>query len=103
MEVYEIEQLFGPPYTPTANPFVERIIGTTRREFLKQTYFYDADDLSRKLKEFSYYYNNFRVHEGIDGLTPNQKSGEIIQKTAAPEDLKWKKCCYGLYDIPFAA
>lgn len=52
MEMLDIEQLVGPHYTPTANPFVERLIGTTRREFLDKTPFWTKSDLENKLVRF---------------------------------------------------
>src|SRR5208282_931218 len=39
------------------HPFVERLIGTIRREFLDCAFFWNAVDLARKLHEFSDYYN----------------------------------------------
>jgi len=46
------------PYTPLSHPFVERLIGTIRREFLDHTLFRNATDLERKLETFRQYYNN---------------------------------------------
>jgi len=103
MEIYGIEEVSGPSYTPTANPFVERLIGTTRREFLANTYFWDDVDLRKKLACFADYYNNYRVHAGISGSTPFQKSGDREHKVCPPSKLTWKKCCHGLYNIPVAA
>jgi len=103
MDMLNIEEVFGPSYTPTANPFVERLIGTTRREFLDNTYFWDDVDLRRKLACFADYYNKHRVHEGISGSTPFQISGDREHKTCPASELSWKKCCYGLYKVPIAA
>ncbi len=64
------------PYTPLSHPFVERLIGTLRREFLDQTLFWNASDLERKLEKFRQYYNAHRVHTALDGNTPSETSGE---------------------------
>jgi putative transposase len=40
------------PHVPASHPFVERLIGTIRREFLDQVLFWHARDLERKLAEF---------------------------------------------------
>lgn len=103
MSILEIEEVFGPPYTPVANPFVERLIGTTRREFLDHILFWNQTDLERKLLDFKLYYNELRVHSGINGHTPSQKSEPRPTKTASPTNLKWKCCCHGLYCVPLAA
>jgi hypothetical protein len=36
MEILGIKEVRSIPFTPTSHPFVERAIGTTRREFLDQ-------------------------------------------------------------------
>ena len=38
------------PFVPLSHPFVERLIGTIRREYLDQTLFWTATDLENKLK-----------------------------------------------------
>jgi len=38
--------------TAWSHPFVERLIGTIRREFLDQTLFWNAVDLEKKLGMF---------------------------------------------------
>ena len=46
------------PYVPRSHPFVERLIGTIRREWLDRTHFWTASDLERKLLDFQRYYND---------------------------------------------
>ena len=101
----DIEQVFGPPYTPIANPFVERVIGTTRREFLDKTLFWNKQDLEGKLCKFKDYYNEHRVHSGINGIKPNHKydGKEPDRNLGSSENIRWKKVCNGLYQIPIAA
>jgi putative transposase len=43
-------------------PYVERLIGTIRREYLDRTLFCTAVDLESKLSEFKDYYNRHRTH-----------------------------------------
>jgi transposase InsO family protein len=58
------------PYTPRSHPFIERLIGTIRREFLDPTLFWNAVDLERKLGTFKDYYNRSRTHASLGGSTP---------------------------------
>ena len=45
---------------PVSHPFVERLIGTIRREYLDRTFFWNAVDLARKLGDFRVrYYRKF--------------------------------------------
>jgi putative transposase len=58
------------PYAPRSHPFVERLIGTIRRECLDSTLFWTAADLEMKLLEFQRYYNRYRAHAGLNGRPP---------------------------------
>jgi transposase InsO family protein len=55
------------PYVPMSHPFIERLIGTIRRELLDQIPFWHSRDLERKLGQFRDYYNNARTHHGLSG------------------------------------
>jgi hypothetical protein len=52
LRILEINEIKSIPYTPVSPPFVERLIGTIRREYLDQTLFWNSFDLARKLDEF---------------------------------------------------
>jgi transposase InsO family protein len=71
------------PYVPLSHPFVERLIGTTRREFLDHTLFWNARDLERKLGEFKEYYNEHRVHVWVANY--NFRSENRRLRRLAPE------------------
>lgn len=70
LRVIEIEQIKSVPYVPTSHPFIERLIGTIRREYLDRVFFWNGVDLTRKLAAFRDYYNGYRVHRSLDGTTP---------------------------------
>ncbi|TMH29430.1 MAG: transposase, partial [Betaproteobacteria bacterium] len=55
-------------------PFIERLIGTVRREYLDHVFFWNAIDLTRKLNAFADYYNSHRVHRSLDGTTPARRA-----------------------------
>jgi len=61
LHVLEIDEIKSVPYTPVSHPFVERLIGTVRREYLDRMFFWNALDLTRKLGEFAGYYNLHRA------------------------------------------
>ncbi len=54
LEVIEIKTV---PYVPLSHPFVERLIGTIRREYLDRTLFWTTADLENKLLDFRTYFN----------------------------------------------
>ena len=58
LRVLEVTEIKTVPYVPLSHPFVERLIGTLRREYLDQTLFWTTVDLDAKLTEFQHYYND---------------------------------------------
>jgi putative transposase len=98
LRVLEIEEVKSIPYTPVSHPFIERLIGTVRREFLDRVSFWNASDVTRKLRDFRDHYNAHRVHRALDGTTPRQRAG-------APPPLNqyaWRPHCRGLFQTPVA-
>jgi transposase InsO family protein len=91
------------PYTPLSHPFVERLIGTIRREFLDQTLFWNASDLERKLADFRKYYNSHRAHTALDGTAPAEMFEKRKIRLADISQFQWKSHCRGLYQLPVAA
>ena len=57
LRILEIDEIKTVPHVPLSHPFVERLIGTTRREFLDHVLFWNVRDLERKLADFQAYYN----------------------------------------------
>jgi transposase InsO family protein len=103
LRILGVREVKTVPYVPLSHPFVERLIGTTRREFLDQTLFWNARDLERKLGEFREYYNEDRVHGSHRGATPVEAAGEPTARRADPQRFRWKAYCRGLYELPMAA
>ena len=91
------------PYTPVSHPFVERLIGTIRREYLDRMFFWNAVDLTRKLGEFRDYYNADRVHRALAGSTPAQRAGAPSPVPASLDHYAWQQHCRGLFHTPIAA
>lgn len=90
-------------YTPVSHPFVERLIGTIRREFLDHVLFWTSTDLERKLAEFQGYYNAERIHASLGNATPVEFGGARNRKRADLSNHEWKTHCRGLVQLPIAA
>ena len=103
LRILEIDPIKSIPYTPISHPFVERLIGTVRRDFLDQTLFWNAVDLEKKLGVFLEYYNHSRVHASLKGDTPAQVSGESKPRKANLERYRWQTHCRELVQLPMAA
>jgi hypothetical protein len=100
LRVLEIEDIKSVPHVPMSHPFVERLIGSIRRELLDHTLFWTATDLENKLWEYQCYYNECRTHSGREGSTPIES---LDRKVIDINDYRWKKHCRGLFELPMAA
>ena len=70
LRVLQVTEVKSVPYVPLSHPFVERLIGTLRRECVDQLLFWSASDLEDKLVAFQDFYNAHRAHASLDGRTP---------------------------------
>jgi hypothetical protein len=84
-----------------SHPFVERLIGSVRRESLDQTFFWTATDLENKLRVYQHYYNVHRAHSGQDGATPVESGAS--NKVIDINHYRWEAHCRGLFELPVAA
>jgi putative transposase len=100
LRILSITEIKTVPYVPLSHPFVERLIGTIRRECLDRLLFWTATDLELKLSAFKQYYNRYRTHAALEGQTP-VKTPE--SRGISLKSYRWKKHCRGLYQTPIAA
>ena len=83
---------FGPggglhrPAIAWQNPFVERLMGSIRRESLDHVIVLNERHLQRILRDYVGYYHRSRTHLALDKDTPESRSvdawNEIIQRLA---------------------
>ena len=102
LRILDVREIKTVPYVPLSHPFVERLIGTIRRECLDRTLFWTAADLETKLLDFQRYYNGHRTHAGLDGRTPGS-STDPGGVRASVSSYRWQPHCRGLYQTPMAA
>jgi putative transposase len=100
LRILDVSEIKTVPHVPLSHPFVERLIGTVRRELLDQVPFWGARDLERKLRHFRDYYNHGRVHASLNGVTPICSTDRHV---IALDDYRWRSHCRGLYQLPAAA
>jgi len=97
-EIYSKQAVYS--YYTLSHPFVERLIGSVRRELLDQTLFWTATDLENKLRDYQCYYNESRTHSGRQGATPIESAGK---KVVDINNCRWEMHCRGLFELPVAA
>jgi transposase InsO family protein len=102
LRILDVTEIKTVPYVPLSHPFVERLIGTIRRECLDRTLFWTAADLETKLFDFQRYFNRHRTHAGLDGRTP-EPGTDLGSVGANVQSYRWQAHCRGLYQTPRAA
>jgi len=100
LRILDVTEIKTVPYVPLSHPFIERLIGTIRRECLDRLLFWTGADLEGKLTAFKGYYNEYRSHSGLNGKTPVE-GGHA--KSIDFKSYGWKQHCRGLYQTPMAA
>ena len=105
LRILGVKEIKTVPFVPFSHPFVERLVGTVRREYLDQTPFWNAGDPERKLDSFQEYYNRYRVHQGfmVRGQVPAPEADSEHQPAAHLDDYRWKSYCRGSFQLPMAA
>ena len=100
LQVLDIEEDKSLPRVPMSHPFVERLIGSIRRELLDQILFWTGTDLENTLQNYQCYYNEHRTHFGRDGAAPVGSGSETV---ADINSYRWENHCRGLFQLPVAA
>jgi len=103
LRILEIDEIKTVPHAPLSHPFVERLIGTMRRECLDHVLFWNGRDLERKLAEFQAYYNAARSHASLEGHTPLIFANKDAVAPADLNHVRWNPYCGGLVQLPVAA
>jgi putative transposase len=72
----DIEQVLTSARSPWQNPYVERVIGSIRRECLDHVIIFNERHLRRVLQEYFDYYHYSRTHLGLAKDCPEPRSVE---------------------------
>src|ERR1700686_5467975 len=102
LRVLGVTEIKTVPYVPLSHPFVERLIGTLRHEYLDRILFWTTVDLDAKLTEFQHYYNGHRTHAGLEGGLP-EPGADGPTSPIDFQSYRWRRHCRGLYQTPIAA
>jgi putative transposase len=91
-----IEEVLIAPRSPWQNPYVERVIGSIRRDMLDHVIVLNEPHLRRLLTDYLPYYHGFRTHLSLamDGPVPRAvelpEAGEVVVPTYSPS---WEGHC----------
>ena len=86
-----IKQLLSAPRSPWQRAYVERVIGTIRRECLDHLIVFNEASLSRHVQAFIGYYHRTRTHLALEKDTPDPRR----RRAASSQCRKWAACITG--------
>jgi putative transposase len=76
LECMGVEEVLIAPRSPWQNPYVERLIGSIRRECLDHVIVLDEAHLKRVLGSYFSYYHRTRTHRSLDDNAPCPRAVE---------------------------
>jgi len=105
LRILGIEEIKSVPHSPTSHPFIERLIGTVRREYLEEMLFWGEADLVLKLQQYVAFYNEERIHYAFrEGRTPAEKiAGQAVPPAINLKQYAWRSHCNGMFKTPISA
>ena len=79
-QVMGIHEVKTAPRSPWQNPYVERLIGTLRRECLDHFVVFNATHRRRLLRDYLIYYHSARTHLSLDKDAPEPRAVERLDQ-----------------------
>src|SRR5690349_20978644 len=83
LEVMNIDEALSAPRSPWQRAYVERVIGSMRRECLDHVTIFDEDSLRRTLHSYFSYYHRSRLHLSLDKDSLDSRPVQSIGTVAA--------------------
>ena len=101
VESLGIDEVVTAPASPWQNPYVERVIGTLRRELFDHVIVLNERHLKRLMSSYLDYYHPWRTHQSLDRDAPD---GRPIRSAEAGDVVEYP-AVHGLhhYYLPMAA
>lgn len=72
LQEMDMKHIYTKPYRPQTNGKIERFWKTLKEDFVEDSLFNDKEDLKNELLGFIAYYNEYRPHSSLNGLTPKE-------------------------------
>jgi putative transposase len=83
VEVMNIKEVLSAPRSPWQRAYVERVIGSIRRECLDHVIVVDEESLRRTLRSYFSYYHRSRLHLSLDKDSPDSRSVQSVGRVIA--------------------
>ena len=83
VEIMNIKEVLSAPRSPWQRAYVERVIGSIRRECLDHVIVLDEEGLRRVLASYIGYYHRSRLHLSLDRDSPDPRPVQSVGKIVA--------------------
>jgi transposase InsO family protein len=83
VEIMNINEVLSAPRSPWQRAYVERVIGSIRRECLDHVIVFDEESLRRTLRLYFSYYHGSRLHLSLNRDSPDSRSVESVGRVIA--------------------
>jgi putative transposase len=81
--VMNIHEVLSAPRSPWQRAYVERVIGSIRRECLDHVIVYSEESLRRTLRSYFSYYHHSRLHLSLDKDSPDSRPVQSVGRVIA--------------------
>jgi putative transposase len=78
-----INEVLSAPRSPWQRAYVERVIGSIRRECLDHVIVFNEESLRRTLRSYFFYYHRSRLHLSLDKDSPDSRPVQSVGKFIA--------------------
>jgi putative transposase len=83
LEVMGIKEVLSAPRSPWQRAYVERVIGSIRRECLDHVIIFSEESLRRQLRSYFRYYHRSRLHLSLDHDSPDPRPIQTVGRVVA--------------------
>jgi putative transposase len=83
IEVMGIKEVLSAPRSPWQRAYVERVIGSIRRECLDHAIVFSEESLRRQLRSYFSYYHGTRLHLSLDKDSPDPRPIQTVGRVVA--------------------
>src|SRR4030095_11326510 len=78
-----LNEVLSAPRSPWQRAYVERVIGSIRRECLDHAIVFSEESLRRQLRSYFSYYHGTRLHLSLDKHSPDPRPIQTVGRVVA--------------------
>ena len=82
LKQFKVTQSFSAPGSPHDNAVAESFFATIKKEDFRRNYYKTEEEFRTAVEEYVEFYNDYRPHQRLGFLTPNQAEKEFYNSTA---------------------